>query len=128
MLNPSPTAKNAISSMNTSAGARPMSEIFTPRIALAIRIIKPWINATVDPPKVLPTTIEILLTGATSTSFRNPNCLSQMTEMPANIDEKTTDMAIIPGARKSRYPNLLDNPGKVIDLRPRPRNARKKNG
>ena len=38
-------------------------------------------------------------TGATIVSFKNPNCLSQISSMPPKIAVKTTAMATMPGAR-----------------------------
>ena len=60
----------------------------------------PWIVATVAPPIVRPSIILNRDTGATSVSFKNPNCLSHMTSIPINVDEKSTLIAIIPGAKK----------------------------
>ena len=82
----------------------------------------------VAPPRVLPTTIENLLTGATKISFRKPNCRSQIIDTPANIDANIIDKATMPGARKSRKLIPVVSPGNLIGLRPSPKNARKKNG
>ncbi len=38
-------------------------------------------------------------TGATSVSFKNPNCRSQISSMPEKTDVNRTVMAITPGAR-----------------------------
>jgi len=125
---PSPTAKNAVSDIMNRPGINPIRLISAPNRMLIARIVSPWIIEMVAPPRVLPTTIENLLTGATKISFRNPNCLSQIIDTPANIDANTIERAAIPGARKSRKLIPILNPGSLMGLRPSPRNARKKNG
>ena len=45
-----------------------------------------------------PETITVTGTGATSVSFRNPNCLSQSTPIPVKTDEKRIVIPITPGA------------------------------
>jgi valyl-tRNA synthetase len=45
--------------------------------------------------------IHIKVIADESVSFKKPNCLSQMTSIPANIDVNNTDIATTPGARKS---------------------------
>ena len=76
--------------------------ILTPSRSAMPRIMNACISPVVIPARTLPRTIENLLIGATSISFRNPNSLSQRTDIPENIDEKRSVIAIIPGARKSR--------------------------
>ena len=66
-----------------------------------IRIIRPCTTAVVAPPAVWPSMISSRLTGATSVSFRNPNCLSQMIWIPEKTDVNRTLIATIPGMRKT---------------------------
>jgi hypothetical protein len=61
--------------------------------------INPCITDVVAPPSVRPIMMVTRGTGATSVSFRNPNCRSQMSSMPLKMPEKSTVMAITPGAR-----------------------------
>lgn len=65
------------------------------------KTIAPWIVATVAPPKVLPIIISKRDTGATSVSFKNPNCLSQMISIPAKIAVNRMLIETIPGTRNS---------------------------
>jgi hypothetical protein len=55
------------------------------------------ISEVVIPPKVLPTKIVVLLTGATMTLLRKSNFLSHIIYEPKNTDEKITDILITPG-------------------------------
>ena len=90
-------------------------------------IVTPCISAGVTPPNILPSTIELLFTGATIISFKNPNCLSHKTDIPENIDVKSMDIPTIPGTRNIEKA-ALPVPGKEILFRPNPKNARKKKG
>jgi hypothetical protein len=65
-----------------------------------LKIMSPWIKAVVQPPKALPMKIDVLETGATRISFKKPNSLSQITDIPLEIDIVTKDMATIPGNKK----------------------------
>jgi len=94
---PIPTKVKEIEHMNANDAIRPgTSFILNPSRVLNSRIITPCINAVVEPPAVLPSTMESLDTGATITSFRNPNSLSQSTEIPANTELKTIVIPTIP--------------------------------
>jgi hypothetical protein len=64
------------------------------------KTIIPWTVAIVAPPKVLPNMISNRVTGATKVSFKNPNCLSQMSSIPENMAVKRIAWAITPGAKK----------------------------
>jgi len=66
------------------------------------RMMNPCIREIVAPPSVLPNIIDRRLIGATSTSCKNPNCLSHNTDIPVNMDENSIAIATIPGARKYR--------------------------
>jgi hypothetical protein len=91
----------AIRNMKIIVRIRPVTpEIGVPRKIAMIRIMIPCKSAIVAPPRVLPMMIENLEMGATRTSWRKPNCLSQRTDTPVNIEEKTIDIVMIPGARK----------------------------
>jgi len=91
---PSPTATNAVSNIMSRPGIIPIRLISAPNRMLIARIVSPWINEIVAPPSILPTTIENLLTGATKISFRNPNCLSQIMDTPANIDANIIERSL----------------------------------
>ena len=67
-----------------------------------IRISVPWIDAIVAPPSVRPSMICSRGTGATSVSFRKPNCRSQSRPMPEKIDVKRIAMPTTPGAMNCR--------------------------
>lgn len=61
---------------------------------------RPSINATVEPLKAFPITIELRGIGATRISRRKPNSLSQIMLMVDIIAAKIRFMAIIPGKIK----------------------------
>ena len=101
-IKPKPIKVNEIKHMNTIASITGIIQrILKPSNVLSAKINSPCIIETVEPPAVVPKTIESRDTGATITSFRNPNSLSQSTEMPANIELKSKVMPIIPGVRKA---------------------------
>ena len=54
--------------------------------------------AIVAPPSVRPAMIVSRGTGATSVSFKNPNCRSQRSPIPEKIDVNSTPIAMTPGA------------------------------
>ena len=56
-----------------------------------------WISEVVIPPKVLPTKIVVLLTGATITLLRKSNFLSHIMYVPKKTEENMTDIQIMPG-------------------------------
>jgi len=60
----------------------------------------PSIKATVEPLKVLPSTMEVRGIGATRISLKNPNSLSQIMLMVDCIAAKIRFIAIIPGKIK----------------------------
>jgi hypothetical protein len=60
----------------------------------------PSIKATVEPLKVLPSTMDVRGMGATRISFKKPNSLSQMILMVDCIAAKIRFIAIIPGKIK----------------------------
>ena len=61
--------------------------------------IAPWNMAVVAPPATRPSMIAKRGTGATSVSFRNPNCRSHSISMPEKIAEKMMLIATMPGTR-----------------------------
>ncbi len=63
---------------------------------------RPWMTATVAPPSVRPIMISRRGTGATSVSFRKPNCRSHSIAMPEKTDVNRMVMAITPGAMNCR--------------------------
>ena len=109
-------------SFNTISG---VSE--TPSSGASASIMSPWAMATPPPPTTLPSTTPVRLKGATSTSFKKPNSLSQTTDMPENMDVISTVMAIMPG-----YINWMKStPGvsePMIRLKPAPKITRKSRG
>jgi len=82
----------------------------------------------VAPPRVVPMTMDNLLTGATRTSCRNPNCLSQRMDSPMKTEGNIIDITIIPGARTSIYVMPEGNPENIAPPKPKPSTERKKNG
>ena len=70
-----------------------------PKIMANTITTKPWKVAMVAPPKVLPIIILKRDTGATIVSFKNPNCLSQISAMPEKIAVKIMLMPIMPGTK-----------------------------
>jgi hypothetical protein len=74
----------------------------TPNMTTITSITRPEIRAVVALPSVFPNTMLALFTGATSISFRNPNCLSHITLTPASSDENSSVIPTIPGAMNSR--------------------------
>jgi hypothetical protein len=73
-------------------------------------------------------TIDNLLTGATRTSCRNPNCLSHKIDRPMKTEGNKIDITIIPGARTSIYVMPEGNPENTADPKPNPNTDKKKNG
>jgi len=65
-----------------------------------LKIMIPWIKAVVQPPRALPMKIDVRDTGATRISFKKPNSLSHITDIPLEIDIVIKDMATIPGNKK----------------------------
>lgn len=59
--------------------------------------ITPWIRAVVLIPMAFPMTMAGREMGATSISFKNPNCRSCITESPENTEVKRMVWAMIPG-------------------------------
>ncbi|GAH37390.1 unnamed protein product [marine sediment metagenome] len=69
----------------------------TPIRGASKRMSIPWGSATVAEPNVFPTATEVRLMGATSTSFKKPNSLSQTTDTPAINELISTVIPIMPG-------------------------------
>ena len=103
IIKPSPVKVAQVRIINTIDRKKPeMPDIFTP-IAMAIAtIMRACTKAMVIPPRLLPNIIENRLTGATNTSLRKPNSLSQMTDTPDIVAENNRVIPTIPGAKKSR--------------------------
>ncbi len=57
-------------------------------------------NITIESPTALPNNTNALGEGATNVSFKKPNCLSNITDIPLMKDPMNTLMEIIPVARK----------------------------
>ena len=100
---PSAANSTAIITMNPSAmgtakklaGRKPASRHTTVTS-------RPCITATVAPPSVRPIMISMRGTGATSVSFKNPNCRSHKIPSPEKIEVNSTDIPITPGATNCR--------------------------
>ena len=71
-----------------------------PAIVQTIIISVPWSVATVAPPRVRPIMMWIRGTGATSVSFRKPNCRSNSRPTPEKIDDEEDRHADDPGRQK----------------------------
>lgn len=92
-------------------------------------IIAPWIIAMVEPPSSFPTTIEVLEIGATRTSFKNPNSLSQTIDIALKKEVNRTVMPTIPGNIKFRKSPPLPPPKVLKELAiPVPRTNKKRIG
>jgi hypothetical protein len=100
---PSAVKKYEVRNINPSAGNIIRGSLIRkPTMKEIISTAKPWRTATVAPPKVRPNIILNRETGATIVSFKNPNCLSQISSIPPNIAVKTIAIDIIPGAKNWR--------------------------
>lgn len=129
IIKPIPIAMNEIKTMKTKARIKLKENwIETPKNTAINKTINPCINAVVAPPNVLPITIDNLLTGATKTSCKNPNCLSHKTDNPTKTEGNKIDHEIIPGVKMSIYSIPEGIPGNLAELKPNPNIARKKNG
>lgn len=69
----------------------------TPTIGAKASSIVAWIMATVEPPRALPIATEVLEIGATRTSFRKPNSLSQIIEIAEKVQVNKRLIPIMPG-------------------------------
>lgn len=129
MIKPIPMATKDVKSMKTGARTKNIDKLkLTPKSNEINRTIKPCIMAIVAPPRVVPITIDSLLTGATRTSCKKPNCLSHSIDKPMKTDGKSIDIAIIPGASTSMNLTFEGSPGSVAAPRPNPNTARNMNG
>ena len=129
IIKPIPMATKAIKTIKTKAKIKLKDNWKeTPKIIAINKTIKPCIIAVVAPPNVLPTTMDNLLTGATKTSCKNPNCLSHKTDKPTKTEGNKIDIVIIPGAKISMYSIFEGNPGNLAELKPNPNIVRKKKG
>lgn len=129
IIKPIPIATNDVKIMKIGTKIKSKEKLKeTPKSADINKTIKPWIKAIVDPPSVVPITIDSLLTGATKTSCKNPNCLSHRIDNPIKTEGNKIDIVIIPGAKISINFIFEGNPGIIAEPRPRPNTERKKNG
>ncbi len=65
-------------------------------------IIAPWIRETRAVPRERPSIIELLGDGATNVSFKKPNSLSMIREIPPMNPAVKTAISTIPGVKKDR--------------------------
>ena len=84
--------------------------------------------ATVAPPNALPIATAQRGTGATSTSFRNPNSRSQMIDSAEKIDVNRMLIEITPGYRNWMYPTLPARLSRMPAVMPLPRMSRYRSG
>ena len=63
---------------------------------------RPWIAESVAPPRTLPSTMALRLTGATSTVSKNPSLRSSINDIMAKIEVNRTIIVSAPGKKKSR--------------------------
>ena len=91
---------NAIRNINGKSKESWATEIFIFISGANAMTNRPSINATVEPLKAFPMTIELRGMGATRISRRKPNSLSQMILMVDIMAAKMRFMAIIPGKIK----------------------------
>lgn len=97
---PRPANWNAVSTAARSANGRLVGlKPGTSMYAIA-STISPCAVDIVASPKALPKIVAVLETGATNISFKKPNSLSQITEMPEKKAVKNTAITTIPGAKK----------------------------
>ena len=96
-----PANSSAIMNMKKIASGR-YGELTNrnPAIRQITKTTSPCANATIAPPSIRPKTISSRETGATSVSFKNPNCRSQIISMPENTALKRIAIETIPGERK----------------------------
>ena len=126
---PIPIATKDVKSMKTGARNKNKDKLkLTPKSNEIKKTINPWIKAIVAPPRVVPITMDNLLTGATKTSCRKPNCLSHKMDKPMKTEGNKIDIVIIPGAKISTNFMPDGNPGIIAEPRPRPNTERNKNG
>jgi hypothetical protein len=125
---PNAVKESPISIINIIAMVNPGTLlIFRPKNKEIMRIIVPWIRAAVAPPTVCPNIISVLETGATSVSFKKPNCLSQIICIPENIEVNNTLIEIIPGMINPIYPWRM--PGRITtEFSPKPSTSKRKMG
>ena len=100
-----PSAANTIatSAMNTNAsGSASRLCGRKPAIMQTTSTSVPWIIAIVAPPSVRPAMMCSRGTGATSVSFRKPNCRSHSRPIPEKIDVNRMPMPMTPGAMNWR--------------------------
>ncbi len=129
MIKPIPMATKDVKSMKTGARTKNKEKLkLTPKSNEINKTMKPCIRAIVAPPRVVPMTIDNLLTGATRTSCKKPNCLSHSIDKPMKTEGNKIDIAIIPGARTSMNLTPEGNPGSVAAPKPKPNTARNING
>ena len=98
---PREVMEKAIRSITGKARAILVILIEIPKIGMNRRTKQPWIQATIAPLAAFPTAIVILEIGATNISFKNPNSLSQITEIAERNEANNKLSATIPGNRYS---------------------------
>ena len=102
------SSSRPMTSMTTSQVRR------TPMSGARASMMVPWTVAMLAPPRVLPDTSEVRLTGATSISRRNPNSRSHTIEIAEDRAVDMTVMATIPGNRNFLKSNPAVEPTSVL--------------
>jgi hypothetical protein len=131
-IKPNPVKVAQVRIIKTIDRKKPETPVSLTPIATAMPIMmRACMMAVVMPPRLLPNMMEKRLTGATSTSLRKPNSLSQMTDAPDIVAANNRVIPTMPGDRKSRKLMPAGIPGislAGIKLNGSPRKARKRNG
>jgi hypothetical protein len=96
-VSPTPTNPKVIKIMIGKDSKRLNGVNGIPNTNPSPKTIIPWINASVLSPNILPKKTDRREIGATSISFKKPNSLSHMTDMPMNIEVNRSVCPTIPG-------------------------------
>ena len=102
IMSPIETKHNEVNTIKIIDIKIPKESPIMPMAKLNASIMRAVIVPTVAPPNIFPTTMLVLETGATNISFKNPNCLSQITDTPEEVELNKIIIPITPGARNGR--------------------------
>ena len=97
MVSPMLTKPKVTSNIMGMQIKKMMGSNATPSNEPSAKTIMPWIRASVLSPNILPRNSVNRETGETRISFMKPNSLSQITDMPMNIDVKSRVCPMMPG-------------------------------
>ena len=99
MRKPSAVRENATRKMTTIVSNRLAGVKWIPRAGANTRKISPCKVARVAPPRTLPSTITVRLTGATRTDRKNPSLRSSITDIMVKMAVNRTIMRSAPGKK-----------------------------